>query len=153
MPQHDVLASIDERFGKQTSADWLTGIARIALESENVGDCQLGVVITGDDEVRTLNRDYAGDDHETDVLAFSLTEGEEFTQPDDTRRLGEVIISMETAARQASDAGVELDSEVAHLLVHGVLHVLGYDHLEPGDEAAMRARERAILEIAGLSAH
>ena len=153
MPQHDILLAIDERFGKQTSADWLTGIARIALESENVGDCQLGVVITGDDEVRTLNRDYAGDDYETDVLAFSLTEGEEFAQPDDTRRLGEVVISMETAVKQAYDAGIELDSEVAHLLVHGILHLLGYDHLQSDDEATMRGHERAILESAGLSAH
>ncbi|MEO6196487.1 MAG: rRNA maturation RNase YbeY [Dehalococcoidia bacterium] len=150
---HDVLVSIDPRFSRQVSADWLVGIARITLEMEKVGVCQLGVVVTDDEQIRLLNREYAGEDHATDVLAFSLTEGEDFAKPDETERIGEVVISMETAVRQAEDAKIDLESEIAHLLVHGVLHLRGYDHLGEDEERVMRAKERAVLVEVGLSAH
>jgi probable rRNA maturation factor len=95
--------------------------------------------------MRRLNRQYAGDDHPTDVLSFSLREGEEFIAPDGPAPLGEVIISYPTALRQAEEAGHPVEDEVAHLLVHGILHLLGYDHAEVGDEERMRAREDALL--------
>jgi probable rRNA maturation factor len=150
---HDVLVSIAPRFSRQVSADWLAGIARITLEMEKVGVCQVGVVVTDDEQIRLLNREYAGEDHATDVLAFSLTEGEDFAKPDETERIGEVVISMETAVRQAEDAKIDLESEIGHLLVHGVLHLRGYDHLGEDEERVMRAKERAILVEVGLSAH
>jgi probable rRNA maturation factor len=150
---HDVLVSIDPAFGRLVQADWLTGLARITLEMERVGNCQLGIVITSDEQVRALNRDYAGDDHATDVLSFSLREGEPFAAPDQTERLGEVIISYETAVRQAAEAGHDIEDELGHLLVHGVLHLLGYDHAAVAGEAKMRARERAVLGELGLEAH
>jgi probable rRNA maturation factor len=150
---HDVLVSIDERLRQKVAPDWLVGVARVALETERVGACQLSIVMTDDEQIQALNRDFAGDDYATDVLAFSLTEGEEFARPDEIERIGEVVISMETAARQADDAGIGTDQEIAHLVVHGVLHLLGYDHLAAQDEAAMRGREQKILELVGLSAH
>ncbi len=77
--------------------------------------------------------------------------GEPFPGQEETeRQLGEIVISVETAERQAREAGHSLEREIAHLLVHGVLHILGYDHAEPEDERAMRAREEAIL---GHEAH
>ena len=84
-------------------------------------------------------------DEATDVLSFSLREGEEFVSPDATERLGEVIISLETAERQASEARHSVADEMAHLLVHGILHLLGYDHAESDDERVMRAREDSLL--------
>lgn len=153
MTTHDVLVSIDPAFGKHVQADWLSGIARMVLEMEHVGACQLSIVVTSDAEVRNLNREFAGDDRATDVLSFSLREGEAFVSGDDTDRLGEVIISYETAVRQARDATHHVDDEVAHLLTHGVLHLLGYDHAEPADETKMRARERAVLSELGIEAH
>jgi probable rRNA maturation factor len=103
------------------------------------------VLVTDDQTVRQLNLDYTGEDAPTDVLAFSLTEGEEFVSPDGVLRLGEVIISYHTAQRQAAEAGRPVRDEVDHLLVHGILHLLGYDHAEAKEEERMRARERELL--------
>jgi len=121
-------------------------VARAALEAEEVTDAYLGIVVTDDATVRELNRRYAGEDAPTDVLSFSLREGEPFPRPG--RRpppLGEVVVSLPTAERQARAAGRPLRQEVAHLLVHGILHLLGYDHARPEEEREMRAREEAIL--------
>lgn len=150
MVEHDILVSIDPQFGKHVTADWLAAIARLTLEMERAGPCQTGVVITTDDQVLALNREYASEDHATDVLSFSLREGEEFVSPDGVNRLGEVVVSYETARRQAEAGGHEVDEEVAHLLVHGVLHLLGYDHADAGDQERMRARERRILGELGI---
>jgi probable rRNA maturation factor len=125
----------------------------MTLEMERAPSCQLSVLLTGDDQLRELNRLYAGDDHATDVLSFSLREGEAFISPDQTDRLGEVIVSYDTAARQAEAAGHHAEDEIAHLLVHGVLHLLGYDHAEPDDETKMRAHERRVLSELGIEAH
>jgi probable rRNA maturation factor len=151
--EHDVLVSIDPAFGARIAADWLTGVARITLEMERTPSCQLSVVVTGDEQIRELNREFAGEDHATDVLSFSLREGEAFVAPDDIDRLGEVVVSFETAQRQADDAVRHVEDEVAHLLVHGVLHILGYDHTKPAGETKMRARERSILSELGYEAH
>jgi probable rRNA maturation factor len=154
VPAHDVLVAIDPAFARRLQADWLTAIARITLEHEAAGDCQLSVVITDDAEIRALNRQYTGEDRPTDVLSFSQEEGEPFVSPaGEPRRLGDVIVSLETAERQAAEAGHDLEAEVAHLLAHGILHLLGYDHAEPDEEREMRERERAVLSKAGIEAH
>jgi probable rRNA maturation factor len=150
---HDVLVSIEPAFGKYVTADWLVAVVRLTLEMEKAGACQVSIVITGDEQMLQLNREYAGEDHATDVLSFSLREGEQFVAPDDTDRLGEVVVSYDTAKRQAAAAGHDADEEVAHLLVHGVLHLLGYDHAVPEEEAKMRARERRVLGELGIEAH
>lgn len=148
--EHDVLVSIEPKFGKLVTADWLAAIAKLTLEMEKADSCQVGVVITGDEQMLALNREYAGENHATDVLSFSLREGEAFVSPDDVSRLGEVVVSYETAQQQAEAGGHEVDEEVAHLLVHGVLHLLGYDHAEVEDQVKMRARERRVLGELGI---
>ncbi len=154
MATHDILVSIEPDFARRVQADWLTGIARITLEHQDVDDCQLSVAVTTDDEIHALNRQYAAEDRPTDVLSFSQEEGEAFIlAPDELRHLGDVIISLETAERQAVEAGHDLDAEMAHLLAHGVLHLLGYDHAEPAEEREMREHERAVLAKAGIAAH
>ncbi len=154
MATHDILVSIEPDFARRVQGDWLVGIARITLEHEDVGDCQLSLAVTTDAEIHALNRRYAAEDRPTDVLAFSQEEGEEFVSaPDELRHLGDVVMSLETAERQASEAGHDLDAEMAHLLAHGVLHLLGYDHAAPDDERKMRERERAVLAKAGIEAH
>lgn len=125
-------------------------LAERVLAAESVDESELGILVTDDEQVRELNRKYAGEDEATDVLSFSLLEGEEFVSPDGVTRLGEVIISYPTAERQASEAGHSVADEVSHLLVHGILHLLGYDHAEPDDEQKMRAREDELL---GASRH
>ncbi len=154
MATHDILVSIEPDFARRVQADWLTGIARITLEHEDAGDCQLSVAVTTDAEIRALNRQYAAEDRPTDVLAFSQEEGESFVAPpDEPRHLGDVIISLETAERQALEASHDLDAEIAHLLAHGILHLLGYDHAEADEEREMRERERSVLAKAGIEAH
>jgi probable rRNA maturation factor len=112
---------------------------------------ELSILITDDATLRELNRTYLGVDSPTDVLSFSQTEGEEFAVPDgETPHMGDVIISVETARRQALEHGLALQDEAAHLLVHGILHLLGYDHEDPDDAAVMRSHEDAIL---GVHAH
>jgi probable rRNA maturation factor len=97
--------------------------------------------------VRRLNKHYRGIDLPTDVLAFSMREGEwSDIQP---QVLGDVVISVETAARQAREMGHSLDQELSILLVHGILHLLGYDHMEKGDAERMQAREMDVLSEIG----
>ena len=141
----DVLVTSVEAFERFVEIEDLRRIATGVLAAEGVSAAELGVLVTDDEAVRRLNAEYAGDDETTDVLAFSLREGEEFVSPDGVTRLGEVIISYPTASRQAAQAGRLVDEEMAHLLVHGILHLLGYDHVEAEEERVMLARTEELL--------
>jgi probable rRNA maturation factor len=140
-----VLVTSIEAFERFVTVDDLRRIASEVLTAEGVPSAELSVLVTDDEAVHRLNREYAGEDASTDVLAFSLREGEAFVSPDDVQRLGEVIISYPTASRQAEEAGRPVEEEVAHLLVHGILHLLGYDHAEPEEERMMRERTEELL--------
>jgi probable rRNA maturation factor len=146
---HSVLITVDEEIVAAIDSDRLEALVDAVMDAEGLPPGELGVVVTDDETIRELNREYAGDDTPTDVLAFSLREGEEFASPDGVLRLGEVIISYPTAQRQAAEADRPVEDEIDHLLVHGVLHLLGYDHAEPAEEERMRARERELLARAG----
>ena len=143
---HGVFLTIDAGFQQVVRPDAIEGLALAVLAAEDVPGAELGMLITDDATVRKLNREYAGEDEATDVLSFSLREGEEFASPDGVVRLGEVIVSYPTAERQAHEVGRSTEDEVAHLLVHGILHLLGYDHAAPEDERRMRAREEQLLD-------
>lgn len=131
---------------------WLNNIVTAALRAEAVSDAaEVSLVIAGQQEVHRLNREYLGEDRPTDVLSFPMlpphaADDPTFVPPPDgLRHLGEVIVSFPQAAAQAEERGHSTTKEVAILVVHGVLHLLGYDHAEPDEEKAMRAREKAIL--------
>lgn len=132
-------------FTKKVSRRWLKGIAINVLEGEGIKDASLSVCITDDATIEHLNRTYAGEDAPTDVLSFSQEEGEPFPSPVKGRLLGEVVISLPTAEKQGREKGRPLEMELAHLLVHGILHLLGYDHASSEQERAMRAREEEAL--------
>jgi probable rRNA maturation factor len=109
----------------------------------------LTLVITGDQEVRDLNHQYLGIDEETDVLAFPAGE----IDPDEeVLYLGDVIISYPRAVQQAMAAGHKVEAEIQLLVVHGILHLLGYDHLDPGDKTAMWSLQDEILTGLGCPA-
>lgn len=96
--------------------------------------------------MRTLNRRYRGIDRPTDVLSFSLAEGKALAAP--VRLLGDIVISVPVAARQAKREGHTLEREIERLLVHGILHLAGYDHERGVREALrMQARERRLLSL------
>ena len=147
---YQVNVRIDAPFRKWVSEEWLRLIAGRVLAAEGVPPAEVGLVITGDRAVRTLNRSYRGEDAPTDVLSFALAENQDdfVLPPDGVLRLGEVVVSGTTARRQAQEAGRPVDEELAHLVVHGLLHLLGYDHREVAEEREMRAREETLL--AGL---
>ena len=107
-------------------------------------DAELSVALIGDTEMHTLNRDWRDKDRPTDVLAFALREGEDAGVHPDV--LGDVVISLDTAARQAAARDATLADEVRVLLAHGILHLLGYDHeRSPADARRMFAKQRALL--------
>lgn len=106
------------------------------------------VLIADPERIQTLNRDFRHVDRVTDVLTFPAWEGEAIFAPSDGY-LGDIMICMERAKEQAVEFGHSLERELAFLAVHGTLHILGYDHMEPEEEALMRQRQREILERMG----
>ncbi|MCP9438718.1 MAG: rRNA maturation RNase YbeY [Nitrospira sp.] len=120
----------------------LVRAAQTILESIGEPQAELSVELVGDGRMRRLNRLYRGTDRTTDVLAFAMREARSPCR----RLLGDVVISVPTAMRQAKEAGRSLNEEIAALLVHGVLHLCGYDHERNEQEAErMRRREQAVL--------
>ncbi len=117
-----------------------------ALEAEDA-EGEISIVLTDDETIHGYNRDFRGVDRPTDVLSFPSSEGEELIGIPDGH-LGDIMISVETAERQAKELGHSTEREIAFLAVHGTLHVLGYDHMTPEDEEIMTARQREI--IAGI---
>ncbi len=112
------------------------------LKAANADNVELSVLLCDDGFIQELNRTYREMDKPTDVLSFSMKEGE---QPGSSPELlGDVIISVETAVSQAKMAGIKPLEEVTSLLIHGVLHLLGYDHHQPEHEQLMQREARRI---------
>lgn len=122
---------------------------RATLKAHDAEACEVSVLLTDDVDMRQLNRDYRGIDAPTDVLAFSMREGEDGDV--NPRLLGDLVVSLETAARQASTrdglGGVcgNLETETALLTVHGVLHLLGYDHQTQKEAEVMFEKQERIF--------
>ena len=157
-----------EGFQGLVSEQWLASLAGRVLalcagpQSDSTGPPTLEVVIAADETLRELNRRHRGLDETTDVLAFAFAHQGEYyggseppfqwsadvdfvVPPGESANLGEIIISYPQAVRQADDSGHPIRRELAILVVHGVLHLLGYDHMEPHDEVEMKAREADLL--------
>lgn len=105
----------------------------------------VSVVLCDDRVMRRLNHEYRGIDGPTDVLAFATRDAKELVLP--VHALGDIVISLDTAARQARASGWTLADEVATLLAHGLLHLLGFDHRDPDEERRMRARTDALRSV------
>jgi probable rRNA maturation factor len=133
-------SGIDARALKRT--------ARAILDCLGQRDAALAVSLVGDAEMRKLNRIHRGQDRPTDVLSFPLAAAADPRGGE--RLLGDVVISVETARRQAADYDATLEAELKRLLVHGVLHVIGHDHEEAGERKRMRAEERRLAAAIGM---
>lgn len=144
------------------SEDELRRVAEWTLEAEGVVEAEISVAVVDDAAIHRVNRDYLQHDYPTDVISFLLDSGDA-----DPRSFsaslkkkgrgfgkwlhGDVILSGDTAHREAGEYGWEPQSEVCLYLVHGLLHLCGYDDLSDAEQSIMRGREREILEQLGLS--
>lgn len=114
---------------------------------------EVSIVLADDRYIQELNREYRGKDTPTDVLSFALNEGDEpeiIAGPAE-QLLGDIIISLETAKRQAEEYEHSLEREIAFLTVHGMMHLLGYDHILEEDRLEMRREEEAVLASLGIT--
>ncbi len=126
----------------------LSRLATHVLEAEDVDDeAELSVLLVGSDHIRKLNARFAGDDYATDVLSFPMMEDDETSL-----LLGDVVICPEMAANNAVKLGHDVANELDTLLVHGTLHLLGYDHDDEEEKARMEERQRVILAAFQASA-
>jgi probable rRNA maturation factor len=132
--------------------------ARALLAAAGLADTGLSLSFVGDRAIRTLNREHRGKDAPTDVLSFPLFEP--FALPSAAakggahgpeRLLGDVVISLDTAARQARDYDASLNDEIERLLIHGILHLIGHDHERPGERRRMVREERRLAGAVGLA--
>ena len=160
----EVAVEVFPSFRRKVSRPWLRHLSLIALASEAeagtvIASGDVSLLIADDSTLQDLNRRYRGLDEVTDVLAFSpvhggdasagegaTAEAEPFLRGDGrAESLGDIVISYPQAERQAQERGVPLRRELALLVVHGILHLLGYDHDDPQDERRMWERQDAIL--------
>jgi probable rRNA maturation factor len=125
----------------------LKTVARKLLEAVGEDESALSLSLVDDEEIRILNRAHRGKDKATDVLSFPLYEPGGETPGESERLLGDVVISVDTARRQAAEYDAPLQNEVYRLLIHGILHVLGHDHEEPAERSVMEAEERRLAGV------
>lgn len=120
-------------------------------------DAEIDVTIVDDEAIHEINRDYRGIDRPTDVISFALDDDlEDSDEPEliggpEEHLLGDIIISAETAQRQGEEFGHGLEREILYLGVHSLLHLLGYDHIDPEDKKLMRQKEEEALRVLGIA--
>jgi len=141
--------------------DLIRRVIAAALEAEEVElPCEINVLLTDDEGIHQTNLDMRGVDRPTDVLSFPMFDLAPPCGPDEDCvdiatglvPLGDMCISLQRAAEQAEEFGHSFEREVSYLTVHSVLHLLGYDHLDEGEEKArMRAREEHIMGVLGIT--
>lgn len=122
-------------------------------ELYELNNAEVSITFTDNEHIHEINRDYRNVDRPTDVISFALNEGDEpeIEGGAPINVLGDIIISVEKAIEQAKDYGHSIEREVAFLTVHGMLHLLGYDHIEEDDRKEMRREENFVMEKLGIN--
>lgn len=131
---------------------------------EGVADGEVALTFVDDEEIHRLNKEFRNIDRPTDVLSFAMRESvgeepeityevetEDEVGPEFDEMLGDIIISVPRAIAQSEDYGHSVERELGFLFVHGFLHLLGYDHQTPEDEAVMMGKQEAVLQQIGLT--
>jgi probable rRNA maturation factor len=137
----------EERCARVAAITLGAAAALVDLPAERL---EVSLLLTNDSQVQDLNRDYRGQDKPTNVLSFAALDADSPIPPDGPILLGDVIIARETAEREAADEDKTLAHHLSHLVVHGVLHLLGYDHMEDDEAEEMESLERSILAGLGV---
>lgn len=125
-------------------------VLELAIKMENAGVVNFNVIIVDNEYIHKLNKEYRGIDRPTDVISFALEDSEDIKY-DDFRLLGDIYISLDKAKEQADSYGHSFKREICFLAVHGLLHLLGYDHMEKDEEKIMFGRQELILNEAGIT--
>ncbi|MEO6835990.1 MAG: rRNA maturation RNase YbeY, partial [Candidatus Tumulicola sp.] len=133
----------------------LVATAKRLLAAAGEGSSSLSLTLVADRAIRAINFEHRGKDAATDVLSFPMTTLREPATaarigPKPERMLGDVVISIDTARRQAADYDATLQNELYRLLIHGVAHVLGHDHMEAAERRAMESEERRLADAIAL---
>lgn len=132
----------------------LEKLLQFAADEEGIEeDAEVAVSFVSEAEIQSINKDYRDKDSVTDVISFALEEGEDedFEMPDAPRVLGDIIICVKRAKEQAEEYGHSFERELGFLTVHGLLHLLGYDHMNEADEKKMFGRQDELLNAFGLT--
>ncbi len=142
-----ITVQVNEQFEDKIDADALHRLAIKVLKAEGKNEpLEMGVVVTTDEEVHALNKEYLGHDYETDVISFGMEGDAEFITPEERPAyLGDVVISYQRAEEQAPEYGHTTEQEVATLLVHGLLHLIGYDDMDEASREKMHERQDSLM--------
>lgn len=134
-------------------AEWeekINQVAAICLREEQLPeDVEVDLLFVDNEAIREMNLEYRDKDSPTDVLSFPMYEPDEEIDDEEEVLLGDIVISLERAQEQCEEYGHSLEREVMYLLVHGLLHLAGYDHMEEEDKKVMRAQEEKLLAQIG----
>jgi probable rRNA maturation factor len=146
----DISIDIDRKFAGCLKKTWVKNTVAGALGYMGIGyKAELSVTVTGQKQIHELNLAYLSEDRPTDVLSFPMADSSEKTPfvaaPDGIRHLGELVISFPQAVIQADQKGHTVQKELSVLIVHGVLHLLGYDHAERMGKTVMWQKQNEIL--------
>lgn len=157
----EVALEADEEWDSSRSLEQLVRSAAEAAVAESAFPelatsqraVEISVRLTGDDEVRALNAEWRGKDRPTNVLSFPMADHDELQAivAGPELLLGDIVLARGVCVAEASDKGVSLEDHAAHLVVHGTLHLLGYDHQDEASAAAMEARETRALARLGIA--
>ena len=126
----------------------LKKVLKIGLKKLNISICEFNIIIVNNNYIHELNKNYRGIDRETDVITFALEDDKTFNP--EGRVLGDIYISIDKAHSQAHEYGHSFLREFCFLGVHGMLHLLGYDHMTKDDEKVMFSLQEEILEESGI---
>ena len=142
----------DEQDRPLDTDHWRTILERMLRHEGQDERTEVSLTFVDDAAIQELNREHRGKDRPTDVLSFPQWDPGDDLPPDPLPiPLGDIVISVETAERQATEYGHGVEREIGFLMAHGLLHLLGLDHETPEEEAVMRDRQRSLLEALGLT--
>lgn len=142
------IEGFDELVNEEEIREYIQKVLEKEYESE--APVYVSLLLTGNDEIQVINREYRDKDQPTDVISFAYHETEDFDiGPYDT--LGDIVISLERVVEQAKEYNHSPKRELFYVLTHGILHLLGYDHIEEEDKKEMRAKEEEILGSFGYT--
>lgn len=143
---YEIVNNIDEEIEEIKE---LNGLIDYSLNYLNLNNVSFNIIIVDNETIHSINKEYRGVDRPTDVISFALEDDKTFIQTD-TRILGDIYISIDKAREQAESYGHSLKREISFLTIHGLLHLLGYDHMKEEEEKEMFRLQELILDGYGI---